>query len=404
MRQICPLSKGIMARVIIIRYGEIFLKGKNKNYFESLLVSNIKSTLKDINHVFNRSQGRFFVENFSQDDEAEIVDRLKKVFGIYSLSVADKVETRYFDNFVEIRESIKALSIRLEEERTLKNPKFRVTVKRADKRIPITSADIAADFGGIVLENTSFKVDLKHFDIEINVDIRENGWSFVYSDVIMGAGGLPVGCSNRGLLLLSGGIDSPVAAYMMAKRGMKLVAIHFASPPYTSERAKQKVVELRDIVSKYTTDMKLMVVPFTDIQLAIHEYCPAEFMITIMRRFMMRIASIVAEDNDCKAIITGESLGQVASQTVESMTSTEDTALLPIFRPLIAFDKEETMTIAKKIGTFEVSIEPFEDCCTIFLPKNPAIRPKLETVRKAEKAIPNADELIKKAIEGIEIC
>lgn len=404
MRQICPLSKGIMARVIIIRYGEIFLKGKNKNYFESLLVSNIKSTLKDINHVFNRSQGRFFVENFSQDDEAEIVDRLKKVFGIYSLSVADKVETRYSDNFVEIRESIKALSIRLEEECTLKNPKFRVTVKRADKRIPITSADIAADFGGIVLENTSFKVDLKHFDIEINVDIRENGWSFVYSDVIMGAGGLPVGCSNRGLLLLSGGIDSPVAAYMMAKRGMKLVAIHFASPPYTSERAKQKVVELRDIVSKYTTDMKLMVVPFTDIQLAIHEYCPAEFMITIMRRFMMRIASIVAEDNDCKAIITGESLGQVASQTVESMTSTEDTALLPIFRPLIAFDKEETMTIAKKIGTFEVSIEPFEDCCTIFLPKNPAIRPKLETVRKAEKAIPNADELIKKAIEGIEIC
>lgn len=404
MRQICPLSKGIMARVIIIRYGEIFLKGKNKNYFESLLVSNIKSTLKDINHVFNRSQGRFFVENFSQDDEAEILDRLKKVFGIYSLSVADKVETRYSDNFVEIRESIKALSIRLEEECTLKNPKFRVTVKRADKRIPITSADIAADFGGIVLENTSFKVDLKHFDIEINVDIRENGWSFVYSDVIMGAGGLPVGCSNRGLLLLSGGIDSPVAAYMMAKRGMKLVAIHFASPPYTSERAKQKVVELRDIVSKYTTDMKLMVVPFTDIQLAIHEYCPAEFMITIMRRFMMRIASIVAEDNDCKAIITGESLGQVASQTVESMTSTEDTALLPIFRPLIAFDKEETMTLAKKIGTFDVSIEPFEDCCTIFLPKNPAIRPKLETVRKAEKAIPNADELIRKAIEGIEIC
>lgn len=404
MRQICLLSKGIMARVIIIRYGEIFLKGKNKNYFESLLVSKIKSTLKDINYVFNRSQGRFFVENFSQDDEAEILDRLKKVFGIYSLSVADKVETRYSDNFVEIRESIKALSIRLEEECLLKNPKFRVTVKRADKRIPITSAEIAADFGGIVLENTSFKVDLKHFDIEINVDIRENGWSFVYSDVIMGAGGLPVGCSNRGLLLLSGGIDSPVAAYMMAKRGMKLVAIHFASPPYTSERAKQKVVELRDIVSKYTTDMKLMVVPFTDIQLAIHEYCPAEFMITIMRRFMMRIASIVAEDNDCRAIITGESLGQVASQTVESMTSTEDTALLPIFRPLIAFDKEETMTLAKKIGTFEVSIEPFEDCCTIFLPKNPAIRPKLETVRKAEKAIPNADELIRKAIEGIEIC
>ena len=392
-----------MARVIIIRYGEIFLKGKNKSYFESLLVSNIKSSLSGIKHTFNRSQGRFFVENFSEDDESEIVDRLKKVFGIYSLSVADKVETKYSEDFADIRASIKALSQKLEDENTLNCPKFRVTVKRADKRIPITSADIAADFGGIVLENTSFKVDLKRFDYEINVDIRENGWSFVYSEIILGAGGLPVGCSNRGLLLLSGGIDSPVAAYMMAKRGMKLMAIHFASPPYTSERAKQKVVELRDIVSKYTTDMKLMVVPFTDIQLAIHEYCPAEYMITIMRRFMMRIASIVAEENDLKAIITGESLGQVASQTVESMTSTEDAALLPIFRPLIAFDKEETMTLAKKIGTFEVSIEPFEDCCTIFLPKNPAIKPKLDTVRKAEQAIPNAEELIKKAIDGIEI-
>ncbi len=392
-----------MARVIIIRYGEIFLKGKNKSYFESLLVSNIKSSLKDLKHTFNRSQGRFFVENFDEDDEQEIVDRLKKVFGIYSLSVADKVETKYSEDFADIRESIKTLSLKLEEENALKNPKFRVTVKRADKRIPITSADIAADFGGIVLSNTSFHVDLKHFDYEINVDIRENGWSFVYSEVILGAGGLPVGCSNRGLLLLSGGIDSPVAAYMMAKRGMKLVAIHFASPPYTSERAKQKVVELRDIVSAYTTDMKLMVVPFTDIQLAIHEFCPAEFMITIMRRFMMRIASIIACENDCKAIITGESLGQVASQTVESMTSTEDTATLPIFRPLIAFDKEETMTLAKKIGTFETSIEPFEDCCTIFLPKNPAIKPKLDTVRRAEQAIPNADELVQKAIEGIEL-
>ena len=391
-----------MARVIIIRYGEIFLKGKNKGYFESLLINNIKSSLSGLNYAFNRSQGRFFVENFNENDEAEIVDRLKKVFGIYSLSVADKVETRYFNDFDEIRESIKALSIRLAEENVLKNPKFRVTVKRADKRIPLTSADIAADFGGIVLENTDFSVNLKQFDYEINVDIRENGWSFVYSEVIMGAGGLPVGCSNKGLLLLSGGIDSPVAAYMMAKRGMKLVAIHFASPPYTSERAKQKVIELRDIVQKYTTDMKLLVVPFTDIQLAIHEYCPAEYMITIMRRFMMRIASTVAENNDLKAIVTGESLGQVASQTVESMTSTEDTARLPIFRPLIAFDKEETMELARKIGTFETSIEPFEDCCTIFLPKNPAIKPKLDTVRRAEQAIPNADELIEKAIEGIE--
>jgi thiamine biosynthesis protein ThiI len=204
------------------------------------------------------------------------------------------------------------------------------------------------------------------------------------------------------LIGLSGGIDSPVAAYMMAKRGMKLCAIHFCSPPYTSEKAKEKVVELRNIVEKYATDVKLYIVPFTEIQMEIHRICPAEFMITIMRRFMMRIASIVAKQAECKALITGESLGQVASQTVESMTSTEDCAELPVFRPLIAFDKEETMNLARKIGTYEISIEPFEDCCTIFLPKNPVIHPKLEKVREAEKAM-DIDALVKKAVENIEV-
>lgn len=213
---------------------------------------------------------------------------------------------------------------------------------------------------------------------------------------------MEVGCSSKGLMLLSGGIDSPVAAYMMAKRGMKLCAIHFCSPPYTSEKAKEKVVELRNIVEKYATDVKLYIVPFSEIQMEIHRVCPAEFMITIMRRFMMRIASIVAKQADCKALITGESLGQVASQTVESMTSTEDCAELPVFRPLIAFDKEETMNLARKIGTYETSIEPFEDCCTIFLPKNPVIHPKLEKVREAEKAM-DIDALVKKAVENIEI-
>lgn len=253
-----------------------------------------------------------------------------------------------------------------------------------------------------MLKYTHFKVDLTHFDYDFSVDIRESGYSYVFLDVIMGAGGLPVGCSSKGLLLLSGGIDSPVAAYMMAKRGMKLCAIHFCSPPYTSERAKEKVIELRNIVEKYATDIKLYIVPFTEIQMEIHRLCPAEFMITIMRRFMMRIATIVANNAECKAIITGESLGQVASQTVESMTSTEDCAGLPIFRPLVAFDKEETMNLARKIGTYETSIEPFEDCCTIFLPKNPSIHPKLDKVREAEKAM-DIDVLVQKAIEGIEI-
>ena len=391
-----------MDKVVIIRYGEIFLKGKNRDYFESLLIKNIKHSLYGIMCDFTRSQGRYFVENYDVDDEDEIVDRLKKVFGIYSLSVAYKVETKADQGFCDIKDCLKDLAVRTEEDCVLKNAKFRVTVKRADKRIPKASYEIAAELGGIVLANTSFKVDLTAFDYDFMVDIRENGYSFVFSEVISGAGGLPVGCSSKGLMLLSGGIDSPVAAYMMAKRGMKLCAIHFCSPPYTSERAKEKVVELRNIVSKYATDIKLYIVPFTEIQMEIHRVCPAEFMITIMRRFMMRIATIVANNTECKAIITGESLGQVASQTVESMTSTEDCSGLPIFRPLVAFDKEETMALARKIGTYETSIEPFEDCCTIFLPKNPAIHPKLDRVREAEKAM-DIDTLVQKAVEGIEI-
>lgn len=391
-----------MDKVVIIRYGEIFLKGKNRDYFESLLIKNIKHALYGIQCDFTRSQGRYFVENYDLDDEDEIVDRLKKVFGIYSLSVAYKVETKADQGFCDIKECLKNVAVRAEEDCVLKNAKFRVTVKRADKRIPKASYEIAAELGGVVLANTHFKVDLTAFDYDFMVDIRENGYSFVFSDVISGACGLPVGCSSKGLMLLSGGIDSPVAAYMMAKRGMKLCAIHFCSPPYTSERAKEKVIELRNIVSKYATDIKLYIVPFTEIQMEIHRVCPSEFMITIMRRFMMRIATIVANNTECKAIITGESLGQVASQTVESMTSTEDCAGLPIFRPLVAFDKEETMALARKIGTYETSIEPFEDCCTIFLPKNPAIHPKLDRVREAERAM-DIDALVKKAVEGIEV-
>lgn len=387
-----------MNRVIIIRFGEIFLKGKNRDYFESLLIRNIKHSLDGIAYNFTRSQGRYFVENYDINDEYELIDRLKKVFGIYSISVADKIKTRYEDGFCDIKASIAALARRLDEETTLKAPTFRVTVKRADKKIPRTSADIASELGGSVLENSSFTVNLTKYDYEFMVDIRENGYSFVYTEVISGAGGLPVGCSNKGMLLLSGGIDSPVAAYLMAKRGMKLNAIHFCSPPYTSERAKEKVIQLRDIASKYATDIKLFIVPFTEIQLEIHRQCPAEYMITIMRRYMMRIATIIAKRAGCAALITGESLGQVASQTVESMTSTEDCAGLPIFRPLVAFDKEETMALAKKIGTYDVSIEPFEDCCTIFLPKNPSIKPRLDTVRKAESVM-DIDALVQKAVE-----
>lgn len=393
-----------MEKVVVIRFGEIFLKGKNRDYFESLLIRNIKHALKGVQHTFSRSQGRYFVENFLPDDETEIIDRLQKVFGIHSLSVAEKVATRADEDFPEIRTSLADCAQKIASERAAGKTdklKFRVTVKRADKSIPMTSAEIAAALGGTVLQKGVFKVNLNDFDCEFKVDIRENGFSFVYTDAVAGAGGLPVGCSGRGMLLLSGGIDSPVAAYMMAKRGMTLCAVHFSSPPYTSERAKEKVVELRNIAEKYAGEIRLFVVPFTDIQLAIHRECPSNFMITIMRRFMMRIACRLAEKYDCAALVTGESLGQVASQTVESMTCTGATATLPVFRPLIAFDKDEIMAVAKKIGTYETSILPYEDCCTVFLPKAPAIKPNLKAVEKAESVL-DVEGLIAAAMENIE--
>ena len=393
-----------MERVIIIRYGEIFLKGKNRDYFESLLIHNIKDALNGLDYKFNKSQGRYFIEEYNIVDEDEILDRLRKVFGIYSLSVGEKMDTNEEENFKEIRQALVNIAKNSAETIYKEHPTFRVTVKRADKRLKQTSAEIAADVGGDILKALPyFRVDLTNHNFEYFVDIRENGKAFVYQNVLLGAGGLPVGCSDKGLVLISGGIDSPVATYMMAKRGMKLVAIHFTSPPYTSEKAKEKVVELRNVVSKYATSIKLYVVNFTNIQLAIHEFCPAELMITIMRRFMMRIATIVAEKEECGAIITGESLGQVASQTVKSITCTNAVTTIPVFRPLIGMDKEEIMDIAKKIGTFETSILPYEDCCTIFLPKQPAIHPKLEYVEKVEKNIINAEELIQTALNNMEI-
>lgn len=391
-----------MEKVVVIRYGELFLKGKNRDYFESLLIRNVKSALQGVDCTFQRSQGRYFVENFDEDDCGEILQRLSRVFGIHSLSVADKVAVRSDEDFPEIRASL-AQAARKAAENAQGKLRFRVTVKRADKRIPMTSAEIAAALGGTVLSLGGFKVDLTSYDCDFKVDIRENGFALVYTDVFQGAGGLPVGCSGRGMLLLSGGIDSPVAAYMMAKRGMKIFAVHFASPPYTSEKAREKVLELRDIVTAYAGGIRLFVVPFTEIQLAIHKNCPANYMITIMRRFMMRIACRLAETYDCGAVITGESLGQVASQTVESMTCTGDTATLPVFRPLIGMDKDEIMTLAKKIGTYETSIQPYEDCCTVFLPKSPAIHPSLDSVRKAEAALDVA-ALTEAALAAVEEC
>lgn len=378
---------------ILIRYGEIFLKGNNRGYFESALAKNIRTALENFKFKFVRAQNRFLLEDYDEAYETDIIDKLTKIFGIHSVSVAVKVKST--------EEELEKAAVLMMKD---KSGTFRVTVNRADNKIQKSSMELAAQLGGAVLEsNPNLTVNLHVFDTDLYVDIRENGLSYLFTDKIMGAGGMPVGTAGAGMVLLSGGIDSPVAAYMMAKRGLKLHAIHFHSAPYTSEMAKQKVVDLACIVKNYSGPIVLHVIPFTDVQLKIHEKCPAELMITIMRRFMMRIAERIAKANSCGALITGESLGQVASQTMESITVTngiiED---LPVFRPLIGMDKTEIMDIARNIDTYDTSILPYEDCCTVFLPKNPVIRPKLETVLKAEAKL-DVETLIAACIENQEI-
>lgn len=378
---------------ILIRYGEIFLKGNNRGYFESALAKNIRTALENFKFKFVRAQNRFLLEDYDEAYETDIIDKLTKIFGIHSVSVAVKVKST--------EEELEKAAVLMMKD---KSGTFRVTVNRADKKIQKSSMELAARLGGAVLEsNPNLTVNLHVFDTDLYVDIRENGLSYLFTDKIMGAGGMPVGTAGAGMVLLSGGIDSPVAAYMMAKRGLKLHAIHFHSAPYTSEMAKQKVVDLACIVKNYSGPIVLHVIPFTDVQLKIHEKCPAELMITIMRRFMMRIAERIAKANSCGALITGESLGQVASQTMESITVTngviED---LPVFRPLIGMDKTEIMDIARNIDTYDTSILPYEDCCTVFLPKNPVIRPKLQTVLKAEAKL-DVETLIAACIENQEI-
>lgn len=381
-----------MEKVILLRYGEIYLKGRNRGFFERLLLNNIKKSIEQYNCILKVSLGRYFVEGFDEDDVMDIVDKLKKVSGLYSLSVCYKLETD-LQKLCDVCNSVAP-----------KSGSFRVTVKRADKRLPMTSVEIAGEIGGYLLEhNPELKVDLHNPEKEIHIDIRENGESYVYFDNIPCMGGMPVGSSGRALCLLSGGIDSPVALYRMAKRGLRVDAIHFHSFPYTSLMAKEKVLDLAKIVSEYSGSMRVYVVKFTEIQREIHEKCPAEFMITIMRRIMMRIAERVAEYNGCGSIVTGESLAQVASQTQESITVTNAVIeKLPVFRPLIGMDKEEIIETAKQIGTFETSILPYEDCCTVFLPKNPVIRPRLEIIEKAESKL-DYESLIKTAIEEMEI-
>lgn len=381
-----------MENAILIRYGELFLKGKNKGFFEKTLINNIKDRLKNYSCSVNKISGRYYVSDYDKADEFQIIETLSKVFGIHSISPAVMIETseKAIEEYVS--------NIKLETKT------FRITVKRADKSFPFTSNEYSAKLGGMVLKsNPTVKVDLFNAETDINVDIRENGMTFIFFEKINCLNGMPVGTSGKGLLLLSGGIDSPVAGFTMAKRGMTLSALHFHSYPYTSEQAKQKVLDLAQILSEYTGNIKLYICKFTKIQEEIHKNCDPEYMITIMRRIMMRIAEKLCKKRNLQTIITGESLGQVASQTIESITVTNGVVkTIPVLRPLIGMDKEDITIIAKNINTFKTSILPYEDCCTVFLPEHPVIRPTLEKVLEEESKL-DIDTLVNDAFLDMEI-
>ena len=384
--------------LLLIRYGEIHLKGLNRPYFERLLRRNMEAALADLPGVtVRRGEGRFYVAGLSEADYESATGALKKVFGVHSISPA--VETG--KTMEEICETSAALLRDYMRKYGIGSATFKVNAKRADKRFPLNSMQICAEAGAYLLESVDgLKVDVHRPEINMYIEVREQ--AFCYLDIIPGQGGLPVGSSGRALLLLSGGIDSPVAGFMAAKRGVSVDAVHFQSPPYTSEAGKQKVLDLAKLVSAYAGPMHVHVVPFTEIQMDIYKNCPHEELVIIMRRFMMRIAERIAQNTGAKALITGESIGQVASQTLESMHATGSVVQLPILRPLVGMDKIEIMERAQAIGTYETSILPFEDCCTVFVPKHPVTHPKLDRIERSERRLP-IDELVERALAGVEV-
>ena len=345
----------------------------------------------------HKTQGRIFVDALTDFDYEETVEQLKKVFGISGICPVVYVEDEGFEKLCE------TVIQYLADVYPDRNRTFKVQARRARKNYPKESMEINMDMGEAILNAyPEMTVDVHHPDILLNIEIREK--IYIYSEIIPGPGGMPVGTGGKAMLLLSGGIDSPVAGYMIAKRGVKIDAVYFHAPPYTSERAKQKVVDLARIVSAYTGPIYLHVINFTDIQLYIHEKCPHEELTIIMRRYMMRIAEHIARETDCLGLITGESIGQVASQTMTSLVATNEVCELPVYRPLIGFDKQEIVEISEKIGTFETSILPFEDCCTIFVAKHPVTKPNVKVIRRHEKNLEEQiDDLVKTALETEEL-
>ncbi len=381
-----------MERVIIIRYSEIYLKGKNRGFFERAFETNLKRALDGFDAELVKNSGRYLVQNFPEYETEEIVEKLKKVFGLHTMSVA-------YETASDMDSIFEAAKLVAREEGT-----FKVESHRGDKKYPLTSVEISKTLGGLLLNYAkgALKVDVHTPSFVVRVDIRENGKALVFSEFIEGANGMPVGTAGKGLLLLSGGIDSPVAGHMMAKRGLKVDCLHFHSYPYTNMQAKEKVVDLAKILSEYTCGTNLYTVKVTHIQEAIHEKCKPDLMITLLRRFMYRIAERHALRIGAQCLITGESLGQVASQTIEGMTSSNSVVEhLPVLRPLVGFDKNEIIDRSVKMGAYETSILPFEDCCTVFLPDFPAIRPKLAEIMREEAKL-DVEGLIAEAFESIE--
>lgn len=383
--------------IFIVRCGEVALKGMNKPYFERMLVDRIKKNLKDFENVdVRRHEGLIFVRADKKYDKEQLIRQISKVFGVASISPAVEVES-HLDSIGE--EAVKYM-MELIETRGIKT--FKVEAKRADKDFPVKSPDIARIIGAKVLIGCKLlKVDVHNPDVYLFVDVR-HGKSYIYQQKIAGFGGLPLGTNGKGMVLLSGGIDSPVAAWMMAKRGMLIEAVHFHSYPYTSQRAQEKVEDLARIVASYCGNFKMHVVNLLPIQEQIVQNCPEEETTILVRRFMMRIAEKLAEKNRAMMLITGENLGQVASQTAESLVVTDACVRMPVMRPLIAMDKVDIMEKAEDIGTFETSIQPYEDCCTVFLPKHPTTKPKLERIEESEGRL-DVENLVKEAVASEEI-
>lgn len=383
----------------LIKYAEIGTKGKNRYIFEDALMHQIREHLKKVDGEFavQKEQGRVYVNAKSDYDYDEVLDALKHVFGVTAICPMMQIDKCGYD---ELREKVLEF---VKSEHPEEEFSFKVRTRRADKHYPVTSDTINADVGYDVLNAyPKSHVDVHDPDFIIYIEVRQR--INIFTQVIPGAGGMPIGTNGKAMLLLSGGIDSPVAGYMIAKRGVMVEAVYFHAPPYTSERAKQKVVDLAKEVAAYAGAIKLHVINFTDIQLAIYEKCPHDELTIIMRRYMMRIAERLAHANDCIGLITGESIGQVASQTMFSLRSTDEVCELPVYRPVIGFDKQEIIDLSEKIGTFETSIQPYEDCCTIFVAKHPVTKPNVNVIRRSElKLSDTIDKLVDEAVASDEV-